>query len=230
MLTRSFVLLLCLLLCHVATVRADDDRGVAAGASVSATNMDARTSWSAAGSFEYRLNRVAGLEIEATVVPRLKGQFPDGPIVALLGSPVVVPGTVAPTIYPPPTFTNQRGRAVIVTNNVRLHIPSTAERFDPFFVAGAGVANIRQSADFVYSPIFVTPLLPPGVVQTILPGRPIIEPLTTSSTTLALTLGGGIGVHVASQLWIDGDLRLFRLLDSGDRNLGRFGVGVRYRF
>ena len=225
MLIRCLVLSVCVLLSNLGAAAAADDRGVAVGASVSATNMDARTSWSAAGSFEYRLNRVAGLELEATVVPTLKSDF-SGPIVALQAS------RVAPTIYPPPTFNNQRGRAVIFTNNVRLHVPTTTDRFDPFFIAGAGVANIRESADFTYSPFTVTPALPPGVpVPTILPGRPIIiEPFTTSSTTLALTMGGGIGVRVTSQLWIEGDLRLFRLLDSDDRNLGRFGVGVRYRF
>jgi hypothetical protein len=47
---------------------------------------------------------------------------------------------------------------------------------------------------------------------------------------MALTLGGGAGVRVASSLWLDVDLRLFRLLGDDDRNLGRFGVGVRYAF
>src|SRR5205807_6685544 len=50
----------------------------------------------------------------------------------------------------------------ILTNNVRLHIPSTSDRLDPYFVAGGGVANLRNSADFVYSP-FYTPVLPRGV-------------------------------------------------------------------
>jgi opacity protein-like surface antigen len=222
MVIRCLVLSVCVLLSNLTA--AADDRGVAVGASVSATNMDSRTSWSAAGSFEYRLNRVAGLELEATVVPKLKSDF-AGPIVALQGS------RVAPLIYPPPTFDNQRGRAVIFTNSVRLHVPTTTDRVDPFFIAGAGVANIRESADFTYSPFTVTPVPPQGgPLPIILPGRPIIEPFTTSSTTLALTMGGGIGVRVASQLWIEGDLRLFRLLDSDDRNLGRFAVGVRYRF
>jgi hypothetical protein len=228
MLTRSFVPVLCLLLCNVAAVRADDDRSVAVGASVSATNMDARTSWSAAGSFEYRLNRVAGLEIEATVAPRLKGDLPFATIQALEASSFPVPNTIAPTIYPPPTYANQRGRAVMFTNNVRLHIPSTSDRVDPYFVAGGGVANIRQSADFIYLPLLYTPVTSAGaVVPSTL--RPITQPISTSSTALTLTLGGGLGVRVASQIWIEADLRLFRILGTDDRNLGRFGVGVRYR-
>ena len=34
----------------------------------------------------------------------------------------------------------------------------------------------------------------------------------------------------ASQLSVEADLRLFRLMGETDRNVGRFGVGVRYRF
>jgi opacity protein-like surface antigen len=228
MLIRCLVLTVCVFWSNLAAAAAADDRGVAVGASVSATNMDGRTSWSAAGSFEYRLNRVAGLEIEATAAPRLKGNLPVATIQALEASSFVAPNTIAPTIYPPPTFANQRGRAVMFTNNVRLHIPSTSDRVDPYFVAGGGVANIRQSADFTYV-LFPTPVtLPPGAV---IPNtlRPITQPINTSSTELALTLGGGIGVRVTSQIWIDADLRLFRLLSTDDRNLGRFGVGIRYR-
>jgi hypothetical protein len=35
---------------------------------------------------------------------------------------------------------------------------------------------------------------------------------------------------VASQLAVEADLRLFRILDDEDRNIGRFGVAARYRF
>ena len=227
MLIRCLVLSVSVLLCLPAAAAADD-RGVAVGASVSAVNMDSRTSWAAAGSFEYRLNRVAGLEIEATVAPRLKGNLPVATIQALEASSFIAPNTIVPTIFPPPTFANQRGRAVMFTNNVRLHIPSTSDRIDPYFVAGGGVASIRQSADFVYIPFYYTPVaLPGGVIPN--PLRPITQPISTSSTSLALTLGGGIGVRITSQIWIDADLRLFRLLGTDDRNLGRFGVGVRYR-
>src|SRR5260221_9434833 len=149
---QRLILTVCVLLSNLAAAAAADDRGVAAGGSISAANMDGRTSMAAAGSFEYRLNRVAGLEIEATFVPRLKGNLPNATIQALEASTVVVPNTIAPTIYPPPTFANQQGRAAMFTNNVRLHIPSTSDRVDPYFVAGGGVANIRQSADFVYLP------------------------------------------------------------------------------
>jgi len=217
------VLVVCLLLSRAATAVAADDHGVAVGANFSAINIDSQTSWSTGGGFEYRFNHVAGLELEITAAPKLKGDLPIATIQSLQSS-VFLPNTIAPTIFPGPTFSNQRGRAVIFTNNVRVHIPSTSDRLDPFFVAGGGIANLRRSADFVYPPL----PLPAAVVGTVL--RPTPQPITTSSTGLALTLGGGIGVRVASQLWIEGDLRVFRLMDSDDRNLGRFGAGVRYRF
>jgi hypothetical protein len=52
--------------------------------------------------------------------------------------------------------------------------------------------------------------------------RTIIEPVRSSSIDLALTLGGGLDVRVASQLSIEADLRLFRLMGETDRNMGRF--------
>jgi opacity protein-like surface antigen len=225
MLIRRLVLVVSVVLLGVRAADAADDRGAAVGANISAVNMDSRTSWSASGSFEYRLNRVAGLEIEVTAAPKMKGDLPVATIQALQTPSSLFPNTIAPTIFPGPTFTNQRGRAVLLTNNVRLHIPSTSDRLDPYFVAGGGVANLKHSADFVFTPF---PLPAGSIISTVL--RPTPQPITTSSTALALTLGGGIGVRVASQLWVEGDLRLFRLMDSEDRNLGRFGAGVRYRF
>ena len=199
--------------------------------------MDSRTSWSFAGSFEYRFNRVAGLEIEATAVPTLKSDSPGVSILASSGttgymiSSLTSPAssiTSSLTIFPQPQFVNRRGRAVIFTNNVRVHIPTTANRVDPYFVAGGGIANVRRTADLVFGPI----TLPPGLVGVPLPfpTRSFTEPFSSSSVDLALTLGGGLGVRAASRLWIDADLRLFRLLGDADRNAGRFGVGVRYTF
>jgi opacity protein-like surface antigen len=223
---------------------AQDDRGASAGGSASATNMDSRTSWSFAASFEYRVNRVAGFEIEATAIPTLKSDFPGVSILAssrLTGSAISFPTSpssavtsslIFPTIFPQPRFANQRGRAVILTNNVRLHIPTTTDRLDPYFVAGGGIANVRRTADYIYNPIVYNfaDLTAPGLPVPIPSIRTITEPFRTSSTSLALTLGGGLGVRVTSRLWVEADLRMFRLLGSEDQNAGRFGVGVRYRF
>jgi len=231
---RSRWIILLFLLLVPGSASAQDDRRASAGGSVSATNLDSRTSWSFAGSFEFRFNRVAGLEVEATAVPTLKSEFSD-PII--LSASASVSSSVArgliPTIFPPPRIANERGRAVIFTNNVRVHIPTTSARLDPYFVAGGGIASIRHTADYIYSPLTYTVSDLPGgitVFNPSIPARTITEPISSSSTALALTLGGGVGVRVVSSLWIEADLRLFRLLGSEDRNAGRFGVGVRYRF
>ena len=46
----------------------------------------------------------------------------------------------------------------------------------------------------------------------------------------ATNIGGGLGIRVASLVSVDTDLRMFRLLGEQDRNVCRFGVGVRHRF
>jgi hypothetical protein len=113
---------------------------------------------------------------------------------------------------------------VALTNNVRIRIPTTATRFEPFFVAGGGVAHLRHTADFVF-----TPPVPPIPIPVPVP-RTIAQHLTASEVALALTLGGGVGVRVGRRASVDADLRLLRLLGDEDRNVGRFGVMGRYRF
>jgi opacity protein-like surface antigen len=241
---RPFASVLLCLVAFPAAASAQTDRGASAGASVSATNMDSHTSWSFSGSFEYRVNRVAGFEVEATAVPSMESDFPGATILnsgsILSGasfsffsdSLTPIPGPVRTTIFPQPRFENQRSRTVIFSNNVRVHIPTTADRVDPYFVAGGGIANVRHTADLVFSPI-VIPGLPPGVVLPASLTQTRTSPLSDSSTSLALTVGGGVGFRVWSRAWIEADLRMFRLLaseGSEDQNTGRFGVGIRYRF
>jgi len=162
---------------------AQDDRRASAGASVSATSMDSRTAWSFAGSFEYRINRVAGLEIEATVVPELHSNIPDGPTLALSDLRATLPpGIPLPTIFPPPRLENQRGRAVMLTNNVRVHIPTTTDRLDPYFTAGGGVASLRHTADYVYSPPVFTFVPTPGVSVPTPIAAPITQSIRSAST------------------------------------------------
>ena len=212
----------------------DEARSAGVGGYVSALNIDSGTAVSFSGSFDYRFTRVIGLEIDATLAPRLRSPFPGYTI--LTGSPAVtaVPGlsgslasSAVFTIYPGPTYTNPGGRAVILSNNVRITIPTTAARVEPYFVAGGGIASVRHTADLVYTPIVLTPNPPIGVTPTI---RPITQRVTSSSIDMALTLGGGVGIRTVSQLWIEADLRAVRLLGNTDTNVGRFGVGARYRF
>jgi len=173
------------------------------------------------------------MEIETTFVPTIRSQFPSDPVIQNTSSVVSSGSLSVIQIYPPPTSSNPDGRIVIFSNNARIDIPTTTSRLTPYFVAGGGIANVRRTFDFTYSyPILVSPGSPTSPITPgfPLPVRPFTEHFTSSSNDLALTLGGGLGVRVASQLSVDADLRLFRLLGQQDRNLGRFGVGVRYRF
>ena len=127
------------------------------------------------------------------------------------------------TTYPGAVLQPTDGRAVIFTSNIRLHVLTTATRVAPFVVAGGGIANLRRSMDITL-PVLS---LPPGVP---IPIRPITQPITSSATALALTIGGGVDVRLAAHVAMSLDLRYFRLLAERDSNMGRFGAGIRYRF
>jgi opacity protein-like surface antigen len=207
------------------------DAGATVSASVGATNMASRTELTFTGTAGYRFNRVIGLEIEVTAVPTLHSSFPT-----IASSPIVIQGTTtlpspipSPVIiYAPPTYTSPDGRAVIFTNNVRVDLPTTTAVLTPYFVAGGGVANVRRSADLTFP--YPLPLAAAAATSAIPVPLRIIQPVSTSETDLALTLGGGVAVRATSHVSIDGDVRFFRLFGGSDTNAGRFGVGVRYRF
>ncbi len=204
---------------------AQDRSSAFVGGSVSAANMESRTEIAYTGAFGYRFSRVVSFVIEATGVPSVESSFPaSSPVILSAGA---APPSTSIAIFPGPTYSNLGGRIVLLTNTARIDIPTTSTRVTPFFSAGGGVANVRRTADFSYQ--FPLPLFPPGT-PTLPIVRPFVQHLTSSSTDRALTLGGGAGVRVAKSLWLDVDLRLFRLLGDDDRNLGRFGVGVRYAF
>ena len=198
------------------------DTGASISGTVAAMNLASRTNVSISGSFGFKFNRVVGLELETTWLPDMRTDFGNLPTIL---------------IYPAPTYANEKGRAVFFTNDVRVDIPTTVDRVVPYFVAGAGVAHVRQTAELRY-PIYriattnvPTPVA--GVALPVLPVEPLIptsQPISTSAVNLALTLGGGVSINLASHLALDVDLRLFRLLGENDRNAGRFGVGARYRF
>ena len=211
---------------------AQDSRGASVSGVVSAALFDSQTQLSLSGAFAYRFSQVVGLELEATVVPRLRSAYPDGDRYVILASR---PGLA---IFPPPRFENVDGRMVIVSNNVRIAVPTTSARLEPYFVAGGGIASVRRTADYVwvypYCPacLATADALPPDIARGLLVPMPspITETIRSSSVDLALTLGGGVSVRVTSQLAVDADLRTYRLLGEQDRSVGRFGVGVRYRF
>lgn len=222
------VLAILVLLSLPAAAWAQEDRGATVSGAVSATNMDSRTSLSFSGAFGYRFSRVVGLELEATVVPTIRSPYPGVTIqnYSALGANVA---NVFPQIYPGPSFVNSSGRLVIFSSNVRVTIPTSTPRIEPYFVAGGGVASVRRTADLQYpSPL---PLAPTTGLPIPVPSfRFVTLPVRTSEVDLALSLGGGVGIRLTSRVWLDGDLRMFRLMGNDDRNVGRFGVGARYRF
>ena len=212
------------LLCLPAAAIGQVDRAASVGGGVSVTNMDSRTDTSFSGSFGYRFSRVVGLEIEATVVPTIKSQFPGATIQSAASEQLA-----SLILIYPPVFENAKGRAVVFSNNVRVTIPTTSDRLEPFFVAGGGIASIRHEADLLF--ILPSPIFPiGGPFPTVPTRRETTQRLSSSEIGMALTLGGGLAVRATSSLWIDADLRMFRILGDTDQNVGRFGVGVRYRF
>jgi opacity protein-like surface antigen len=212
--------------CMPGVARAQDRSASVAGG-VSAFNMDAHTSVAYTASADFRFTHVLGLELEGTFVPSLNAPYPGRDLLARTGAVDSVFSTISIVpILPLFTVSNEGGRVAIWSNNVRVAIPTTAARIEPFFVAGGGVAAIRHTADATLSlPSFDIGI--PGLSQG---ARTFTEPLSTSSVGLALTLGGGVGVRATEHLRIDADLRLIRIMDDDDKNVGRFGVAVGYRF
>jgi len=179
---------------------------VIAGGVVAATSIESRTEMSAAAAVGFRVNRLASIGVEVTSVPTLK---PD--VAALDPSTLLVSNGAA---------SGTDGRATIFTTNVRIEIPMSNTRIIPYVIAGGGVANVKESFT-ITAPVPV----PPGI-PVVIPPRPV----TQSSTALALTTGGGVSMLVATHVSIDVDLRYARLIANRDLNVGRFGVGLSYRF
>jgi len=222
---RAIGVLVACVIGSTAAAASAQESGAAVSASGAATNMESRTELTFAGSFGYRFTRTVGLEIEATYLPSLKSPFPGVTVQnfsTAAGTAIADSlGTIG-LVFPGPRFENPSGRLVVISNNVRVELPTTAPRLTPYFVAGGGIANVRRRADITYP--FPVPL------AIALPIRPVPQPISFAETALALTLGGGLNVRVVSRVSVDADLRFFRLLGNEDRNVGRFGAGVRYRF
>ena len=225
------IAILTLVLC-VPAVALAQDRGAAVGGSVSAANMSSHTDVALGVTFGYRFSRVVELELEGSWVPSVHSDFPANPILIQNATAVTTIGAgaganAAVQIFPTPYYANPDGRIVMFTNGVRINIPTTAARMTPYFAAGGGVAAVRRTSDFVYPVLVPLASQLPTQTPTL---RPITQQIVSSETDLAVTLGGGVDIRITSALSLEADLRLFRLLGEEDRNLGRFGAGVRYRF
>ena len=205
---------------------ADADQGAIASGTVAAAAIEGTTTTAIAGALGYRFNRAIGMQVEVTWMPTLK---PD--VAALSGSSVVtsngaifIGGGPSGGIASP-GITATDGRSAVVATTMRIEIPTTSRRVIPYAIGGGGVANIREA----FTITFPRPLLSSGVP---VPNLPILAPQTVSqsSTDLALTLGAGASVLASDHLSIDADLRYFRFLGNRDLNIGRFGLGVSWRF
>ena len=158
------------------------------------------TSLAFGGAFSYRFNQVFALGVELSHITEVEPRFAS--IYAGRGS-------------------DGDGSATIFTTNVRAEIPTASRRIIPFVVGGGGVASVTQSYDVYWA------LLAASAGVSILP-----NPTSVDFTTInmALTLGGGASFLVTDHVSIDADLRVLSLLGEADRNIGRFGAGVSYRF
>jgi opacity protein-like surface antigen len=182
-------------------------QGAVVHGSVSAATSEGTTGASFAGGLTYRFNRVVGLGVELAHVRSL----PASPVIYCCGG-------------------ENEGRATIFTTNLRLEIPTVSARVIPFVVAGGGVAGVTRSFDVWYAALVdqLAARQLPALGLTVLPGPQSIESTTTS---MALTLGGGASLLVTDHLTVDADLRMLHLAETdGGRNIGRFGAGVSYRF
>lgn len=202
---------------------AEEGQGAIASGVVAATSIESTTKVSITGSVGYRFNRVIGLALEVTSIPTLTSD------IAALGesqSAISATGsTVVIRSFSPSGITADTGRAVMFMTDVRLEIPTTARRVIPFVVAGGGVASLREA----FTVSFPLPIIPPGVAIPVIPTIPP-QRLSQSATDLVLTLGGGASVLAADHVSIDVDLRYLHLLGDRDLSIGRFGVGLSYRF
>ena len=183
---------------------------------VAATTIESRTEASVAGGIGYRVNHFVGFGVEVTSVPVLKpdaATLRSATIIDAFGSAVVLNSA------PSPTVSAGDGRATVFTTNVRIELPPIATRFLPYVVGGGGIANIKDN---------FTVTLPVPV-----PGIPVViqpQAITQSSTSVALTMGGGASILMTGHVAVDVDLRYLRLIESRDLNVGRFGIGLSYRF
>jgi len=187
-------------------------QGALAHASVAAAISDGKTSSAFGGGVAWMFNRAFGFGIELSHLPSLSSSLPR-------------------TYYCCGIFDDTGSSATVFTTNVRLEVPTTSRRIIPFVTAGGGVAAVTQSYGVIYALAADAERLgaPAGLLNTIpiLPGPADVE---STSTNMALTLGGGASFLVTGHVGIDADLRVLHIMGNDSRNVGRFGAGVSYRF
>lgn len=211
------------------------ESGGTANLILSATTIEEGADLAITGAIGYRFNRIVGVSLELTAVPSFDPELPAVPAPTPLprgisGPGLVSVGSVGGILIPAPTyeFSDKEGEATIFTANLRLDIPTGSRRLQPYVVSGAGVAHVRDE--------FTVTTAYPRYILSGLPGTAIYDlpsisrEVARSSTGMAVTIGGGIGLRVAQQLVLEGDVRYLAVLGARDLQIGRFGVGIGYRF
>ena len=217
----AFVIVLLACASSATPALAQTSQGAIVSGIASAFVTDSETAVSISVGTGYRFNRAFGLGIEFTAAPSVDSdqEFP----------------LALPSRGLPVDFLERESQVMVFTTNVRLEVPTTSSRFVPYAVAGGGVANVKESVDAIIALSSPRPILVQG--PSIVPGidfpatyPPIPYSYRLSTTSLALTLGGGVSLLAGEHLSIDVDLRYLRILDTRNRNIGRFGAGASYRF
>jgi opacity protein-like surface antigen len=200
---------------------AQPDHGPIVAGLVSAAVANDDTSPSFSGFAGYRFNRAFGFGIEITSIHTEQ----ESSAIIL---PVNVTGSIPSRLFAPPSrLRDVESDMTVFTTNVRLEVPTISRRVLPYLTAGGGIANVNQSFQLVYEPLaFTNPLSGERVV---VPGIPN-QDTSFSSLFMAVTLGGGASLFWTDHLAVDIDARCLALLGSNGQTIGRFGVGISYRF
>lgn len=185
-------------------------QGALVHGTVGAAVSDGTTSPAVGGGVAWRFNSVLGLGVELSHLRSLTSSFAH--------------------IYCC-TDDGERTSATTFTTNVRLEIPTTTRRVVPFVIAGGGVAAVRESYSVYYAQLAGS--LNPDLVRMGLLTFPVMpgpSTITTTTTNMALTLGGGTSILINRAFSVDADLRALHIMGDQGRTIGRFGAGVSYRF
>jgi opacity protein-like surface antigen len=184
-------------------------QGALVHGSVAAAVSEGETSPSFGGGVAWRFNKALGFGVELSHVRSLASDFPR--------------------IYC--CNDDDDMRVTAFTTNVRLEVPTTLARVVPFVVGGGGVAAVTQSFSVIYAANaqLTNDLRSLGLntIPTILPGPSRVE---STNTSMALTLGGGASFLITNRFAVDADLRVLHIMGYEPRNIGRYGIGVSYRF
>lgn len=191
--------------------------GAIANVGVGVAAADGSSDLAINGGVGYRFNRSIGVGIELTHMPSLESD--------------VARRFAAPTYI---GFSNDdaEGHATMFTTNVRLEIPTTMRRVIPFVVGGGGIASITEPYPVYYAiPLELSTAGNALGLSFPVPGiRPGPQYFSSTTISMALTLGGGVNMLATDHLAVDVDLRAIRLLSQTGRSIGRFSVGASYRF